>query len=116
MGFLFRTSDSTFYAAPRFVTHIDDPAIAELTKYYSKVLPQSETPGVSIVDMCSSWVLTEYIVQGLNVNPKLPFEDNSFQVITNVVRVDYLTKPLVVFKEMNRILKPRALIVMRFSL
>ncbi|CAA7031705.1 unnamed protein product [Microthlaspi erraticum] len=115
MGFLFRTSDSTFYAAPRFVTHIDDPAIAELTKYYSKVLPQSETPGVSIVDMCSSWVLTEYIVQDLNVNPKLPFEDNSFQVITNVVRVDYLTKPLVVFKEMNRILKPGALVVMSFS-
>lgn len=30
-------------------------------------------------------VLTEYIVQDLNVNPKLPFEDNSFDVITNVV-------------------------------
>ena len=31
-------------------------------------------------------VLTEYVVQDLNVNPKLPFEDNSFDVITNVVR------------------------------
>lgn len=30
-------------------------------------------------------VLTEYAVQDLNVNPKLPFEDNSFDVITNVV-------------------------------
>ncbi|CAA7027526.1 unnamed protein product [Microthlaspi erraticum] len=136
------TSDSTFYEAPRFVTHIDDPAIAALTKYYSKVLPQSETPGASILDMCSSWVshypagykqerivgmgmneqelksnpvLTEYIVQDLNVNPKLPFEDNSFQVITNVVSVDYLTKPLVVFKEMHRILKPGGLAVMSFS-
>lgn len=53
-----RSSDSTFYEAPRFVTHIDDPAIAALTKYYSKVLPESETPGVSILDMCSSWVRT----------------------------------------------------------
>ncbi|KAF3590317.1 hypothetical protein DY000_02027561 [Brassica cretica] len=136
------SSDSTFYEAPRFVTHIDDPAIAALTKYYSKVLPESETPGVSILDMCSSWVshypagykqkrivgmgmneeelkrnpvLTEYIVQDLNINPKLPFEDNSFQVITNVVSVDYLTKPLVVFKEMNRILKPGGLALMSFS-
>jgi len=137
------SSDSTFYEAPRFVTHIDDPAIAALTKYYSKVLPQSDTPGVSILDMCSSWVshyppgyrqerivgmgmneeelkrnpvLTEYIVQDLNLNSNLPFEDNSFQVITNVVSVDYLTKPLEVFKEMNRILKPGGLALMRFSL
>ncbi|XVF49025.1 hypothetical protein PTKIN_Ptkin03bG0235800 [Pterospermum kingtungense] len=48
--------DSLFYEAPRFVTHIDDPAIAALTKYYSEVFPPSKTPGVSILDMCSSWV------------------------------------------------------------
>ncbi|KAJ4708627.1 S-adenosyl-L-methionine-dependent methyltransferase [Melia azedarach] len=117
--------DSMFYGIPRFVTHIDDPAIAALTKYYSEVFPPSNTPGVSILDMCSSWVshfprgykqdrivgmgmneeelkknsvLTDYVVQDLNLNPKLPFEDNSFDVITNVVSVDYLTKPLEVFK------------------
>jgi hypothetical protein len=32
-------------------------------------------------------VLTEYAVRDLNVNPKLPFEDNSFDVITNVVKI-----------------------------
>ncbi|CAI0405807.1 unnamed protein product [Linum tenue] len=136
------SSDSVFYDAPRFVTHIDDPAIAALTKYYSEVLPPSNTPGVSILDMCSSWgqplpkgykqdrivgmgmneeelkrnpILTEYIVQDLNVEPKLPFDDNSFDVITNVVSVDYLTKPLDVFKEMSRILKPGGLAIMSFS-
>ncbi|GAU30922.1 hypothetical protein TSUD_143700 [Trifolium subterraneum] len=139
-NFPLRSSDSTFYEAPRFVTHIDDPAIAALTKYYSKVFPPSNTPGVSILDMCSSWVshfpsgykqerviglgmneeelkrnpvLTEYVVQDLNVNPKLPFGDNSFDVITNVVSVDYLTKPLDIFKEMSRILKPGGLAIMR---
>ncbi|XP_028770262.1 uncharacterized protein LOC114727716 isoform X2 [Neltuma alba] len=132
--------DSLFYEAPRFVTHIDDPAISALTKYYSKVFPPSNTPGVSILDMCSSWVshfppgykqervvglgmneeelkrnpvLTEYVVQDLNVNPRLPFEDNSFDVITNVVSVDYLAKPLDVFKEMCRILKPGGLAMIR---
>uniref|UniRef100_A0A7N0TX25 Methyltransferase type 11 domain-containing protein n=1 Tax=Kalanchoe fedtschenkoi TaxID=63787 RepID=A0A7N0TX25_KALFE len=126
------TPDTVFYESPRFVTHIDDPAISVLTKYYSMVFPPSHTPGISILDMCSSWVshfatgykqerivgmglneqelkrnpvLTEYIVQDLNVKPILPFEDNSFDVITNVVSVDYLTKPLEVFKEMARILK-----------
>lgn len=134
--------DTVFYENPRFVTHIDDPAIAALTKYYSTAFPPSDTPGVSVLDICSSWVshypkgykqsrivgmglneeelkknpvLTEYIVQDLNVNPKLPFEDNAFDVITNVVSVDYLTKPLDVFKEMSRILKPGGLAIMSFS-
>ncbi|XP_047334759.1 uncharacterized protein LOC124938377 [Impatiens glandulifera] len=134
--------DLSFYDAPRFVTHIDDAAIASLTRYYKEVLPPANTPGIAILDMCSSWVshypsrykqdrivgmgmneeelkrnpvLTEYVVQDLNVSPKLPFEDNSFDVITNVVSVDYLTKPLDIFKEMNRILKPGGLAVMSFS-
>ncbi|XP_077243839.1 S-adenosyl-L-methionine-dependent methyltransferases superfamily protein [Tasmannia lanceolata] len=136
------SSDSMFYSAPRFVTHIDDPAIRALTSYYSKVFPPSNTPGICLLDLCSSWVshfpagykqdrivgmgmneeelkrnpvLTEYIVQDLNVNPKLPFEDNSFDVITNVVSVDYLTKPMDVFKEMQRILKPGGVAIMSFS-
>ncbi|GKV14026.1 hypothetical protein SLEP1_g24961 [Rubroshorea leprosula] len=136
------SSDSLFYESPRFVTHIDDPAIAALTKYYSQVFPPSSTPGVSMLDMCSSWVshypkgykqerivgmgmneeelkrnpvLTEYVVQDLNVDPKLPFDDNSFDIITNVVSVDYLTKPLDIFKEMCRILKPGGLAIMSFS-
>ncbi|KAL9253004.1 hypothetical protein AKJ16_DCAP01802 [Drosera capensis] len=134
--------DTLFYESPRFVTHIDDYAIAALTKYYSKVFPPSNTPGVSMLDMCSSWVshfpagykqervvglglneeelkrnpvLTEYVVQDLNVKPLLQFEDRSFDVITNVVSVDYLTKPMEVFKEMCRVLKPGGLAVMSFS-
>ncbi|XP_065864061.1 uncharacterized protein [Euphorbia lathyris] len=50
------TPDSVFYEAPRFVTHIDDPAIAALTKYYSDIFPPNNIPGVSILDICSSWV------------------------------------------------------------
>lgn len=134
--------DTQFYDYPRFVTHIDDYAIAAITKYYSRVFPPSNTPGVSMLDMCSSWVshyprnykqdrivgmgmneeelkrnsvLTDYVVQDLNTNPKLPFEDSSFDIITNVVSVDYLTKPIEVFKEMRRILKPGGLAIMSFS-
>lgn len=55
----YRSPDTLFYESPRFVTHIDDPAIAALTKYYSEVLPPSNTPGVAILDMCSSWVSSE---------------------------------------------------------
>jgi hypothetical protein len=44
--------DTNFYSSPRFVTHIDDPAIASLRSYYATALP---TKG-RILDFCSSWI------------------------------------------------------------
>jgi hypothetical protein len=44
--------DNNFYSSPRFVTHIDDAAIASLQSYYATVLP---TTG-RILDFCSSWI------------------------------------------------------------
>lgn len=35
------SSDFDFYNQPRFVTHIDDPAIGALTKYYADTFPES---------------------------------------------------------------------------
>ncbi|TKX18825.1 hypothetical protein C1H76_9086 [Elsinoe australis] len=46
------SSDSQFYGPPRFVTHIDDAAIASLRKYYDTALPSRGR----ILDFCSSWV------------------------------------------------------------
>merc|ERR1712176_901382 len=59
--------------------------------------------------------LTEWRVQDLNVDPKLPFPDNTFDAVTNAVSVDYLTQPLEVFREIRRVLKPGGLAVMSFS-
>ena len=44
--------DAEFYAFPRFVTHIDDGAIAAVTQAYRESLP----PGGAILDLMSSWV------------------------------------------------------------
>ncbi|KAF2150970.1 hypothetical protein K461DRAFT_205290, partial [Myriangium duriaei CBS 260.36] len=46
------STDSTFYAPPRFVTHIDDAAISSLRIYYDTVLPSRGR----ILDLCSSWI------------------------------------------------------------
>ena len=43
-------------------------------------------------------ILTDFAVKDLNVDPILPYPDNTFDVVTNAVSVDYLTKPLQVFK------------------
>jgi SAM-dependent methyltransferase len=140
------SDDQAFYNQPRFVTHIDDAAIASLTAYYEEEfqsLGLDKKSDIDVLDLCSSWIshlpetvkygkvagvgmnqkelqankqLTEYAVQDLNEDPSLSrFEDNSFDVICNVVSVDYLQKPLEIFQEMNRILRPGGICLMSFS-
>ena len=51
--------------------------------------------GMSRAELEANPVATEpVVVKDLNYRPDLPFEDNSFDIVTNVVSVDYLTKPL----------------------
>ncbi len=130
--------DSVFYSEPRFVTHIDDGAISSIRDYYGSLMQD----GSSVLDLCSSWIshlptgtkfsrvaglgmnaeelsrneqLTEYEVQDLNTNPTLPYDDEAFDFVCNVVSVDYLNKPLEVFREMHRVLKPGGQAIMSFS-
>ena len=59
------SSDRGFYIQPRFVNHIDDHAISELSAYYNDVLPRSGSDPDAVgsgsrlprvLDICSSWV------------------------------------------------------------
>ena len=72
--------------------------------------------GMNEEELAANKQLYMHYTQNLNVNPSLAqFEDNSFDVITNVVSVDYLTKPKEIFEEMHRILRPGGIALMSFS-
>jgi len=123
------TKDTIFYDTPRLCYHIDDAAASALTQYYSENLKESD----DVLDICSSWVshypkdfkggkvvglgmneyelsqnpqLTDFVVKDLNAAPVFPFDDSSFDKVTCVVSVDYLNKPLQIFKEIGRVLRP----------
>lgn len=127
------SADTQFYDSPRFCFHVDDQAVAALTKYYSTAFREWEKP--AILDICASHVshfpadvaeyagrrvalgmneqelsqnkqVSEFVVKDLNEDPTLPFEDNSFDIVTNVVSIDYLTQPMPICKEVARVLKP----------
>lgn len=129
------------YAEPRFVTHIDDMAIRALTEFYAESFPPSGS-GAKLLDVCSSWIshypdgysaarisgtgmnekelqrnsmLSDYSVKDLNQDPTLPYPDGEFDVVTNTVSIDYLTKPLEIMREINRVLKPGGLAICSFS-
>ncbi len=132
------SSDADFYAAPRFVTHIDDATIAALTALYRERIPA----GARVLDIMSSWVshlppdvhyagvaglgmnaeelarnprLTERVVQDLNATPALPWGDGLFDAVLNAVSVQYLTRPIEVFGEVRRVLRPGGLHVVATS-
>lgn len=130
--------DEAFYAAPRFVTHIDAGAIAAVTQLYREWLP----PGGRILDLMSSWVshlpaevayeavaglgmnraelaanprLSDFVVQNLNADPRLPFADGQFDAAGLCVSIDYLADPVNVLRETARVLRPGAPLVVTFS-
>ncbi len=132
------SDDGNFYQQPRLVVHVDDHFIATLGRFLSENLP----PGALILDLMSSYKshlptdyqpgrvvglgmnepelranpqLNEYRVQNLNQNPQLPYTDNSFEVVLNTVSVQYLQRPVEVFREVGRVLKPGGLHIVSFS-
>jgi hypothetical protein len=132
--------DTEFYKFPKLVYHIDEGAVSALTRYYDAQIPD----GSDVLDICSSWVshfprdfptrmkslvgvgiseielacndqLSRHVAQDLNQNPKLPFPDRSFDCVTCVVSFDYLTRPLEVMKEVERVLRPGGQVILSQS-
>jgi SAM-dependent methyltransferase len=130
--------DALFYSAPRFVTHIDDPAIGAVTQLYREHFPA----GGAILDLMSSWVshlppeveyrkvvglgmnaaelaanprLHAWTVQDLNQDPRLPFADEEFDAAGICVSVDYLVRPVEVLRDCGRVLRRGGPLVVTFS-
>ena len=130
--------DDVFYESPRFVTHIDDEAVAAVTQLYREYFP----PRGAILDLMSSWIshlppeiayrevvllgmnreelaanprATEWLVRDLNQEPRLPFSDARFDGAAICVSVDYLARPIEVFRECARVLRRGAPLVITFS-
>ncbi len=112
---------------------------------FESMLEKKNGAKLDVLDLCSSWIshfpteledkyeltagigmneeelaankqLYVHYVQDLNKNPYLTqFEDNSFDIVTNVVSVDYLVKPKEIFEEMHRVLRPGGKALMSFS-
>lgn len=131
------TDDARFYAGPRKVVHIDDGAIAALATLYARTLPST---GV-LLDLMASWrshlpagfrasviglglnreemadnpQLSQGVMHDLNQDPRLPFADQAFDGAMCAVSVQYLVKPVEVFGEVRRVLKPGAPFIVSFS-
>jgi SAM-dependent methyltransferase len=127
--------DEVFYRPPRLVTHIDHCAITGVGALYAEL-----AVGGRVLDLMSSWVshfvdppehltalgmnagelaantaATTRLVHDLNTTPVLPFESDSFDDVVSCVSVDYLIRPVEVFTEVARVLRPGGRFVITFS-
>jgi SAM-dependent methyltransferase len=127
--------DDIFYAWPRLVTHIDDNAIAAVSALYDEVGIVGE-----VLDLMGSWVshfrvapakltvlgmnaeelavnphAAATVVHDLNAEPLLPFKDNAFDAATCCVSVDYLVRPVDVFRDVARVVRSGGPFVCTFS-
>ncbi len=132
------SDDALFYRQPRLVAHIEAASIAAVTQLYREILP----PGDAILDLMSSWishlppemsfarvaglgmsreelvvnpVLSDFVVQNLNLNPILPYIDAEFDAAVICVSVQYLTNPVAVMRELGRVAKTNAPLIITFS-
>jgi SAM-dependent methyltransferase len=132
------SEDELFYEYPRLVVHIDDGAIAKVGEIYANLLPS----GGTILDLMSSWrshlperirpakvvglglnraemqdnpALGEIVVHNVNQNPHMPFADESFDGAVMTVSVQYLTRPIELFADVARVLKPHGPFIVTFS-
>ncbi|MBH62107.1 MAG: methyltransferase type 11 [Alphaproteobacteria bacterium] len=132
------SDDEMFYAVPRLVTHINDGAINALSGFYAS-MPE---PGTRVLDLMSSCVshlpngvayeevvglgmnhaelkanpqLSRYVVHNLNRDPRLPFGDQSFDACLIAVSIQYLVRPAEVFRDVGRVLKAGAPMIVSYS-
>lgn len=130
-------ADKLFYCEPRLVQHLDGCVRGQIAEVYARFL----TPGMRVLDLMSSWVshlpdpidlhvtglglnaaelaqnprLAERTVHDLNETPALPYPDAHFDAVVCTASVEYLVRPLEVFREVRRVLKPGAPFVLTFS-
>jgi SAM-dependent methyltransferase len=132
------SEDEEFYRWPRRVVHIDDRAIATIGEIYASRIK----PGSEILDLMSSWrshlpaemrptrvtglglnseemrdnpSLTEVVVHNVNREPRMPFPDRSFDAVVMTVSVQYLTRPIKIFSDVGRVLRPDGPFIVTFS-
>ena len=130
--------DSKFYSTPRMVHHLDSRARSTVRDIHDNYLKNRESTldlmaswdshlsetfsasrltvlGMNMEELKSNALADECICQDINENPSLPFREEEFGNIICTSSVEYLTKPLEIFNEIARVLKPGGICVMTFS-
>ncbi|KAI0558245.1 Methyltransferase [Gracilaria domingensis] len=71
--------------------------------------------GMNQVELSRNPALSSYVVQDLNQQPQLPFEDASFDLVCCAMSIDYITQPRELMSEVSRVLRKNGIVAFSFS-
>ncbi len=131
--------DALFYETNRLVQHLDEEALRTVSEVIGRVvthpspdildlmashdshLPAGLNPGtvtglgLNERELAANQALTDFVLHDLNREPALPFAEDSFDAVICTVSVDYMTKPVEVFRDVRRVLRPGGVFLVIFS-
>jgi ubiquinone/menaquinone biosynthesis C-methylase UbiE len=128
--------DPDFYTTPRKLMHVDGVCSARMAAFYRKHLHD----GDKVLDLMAAWqshlgdfagevtglgmnaeemednsALKSFAVHDLNDEPRLPFDDDTFDAVINTVSIEYLVQTRAVLADVYRVLKPGGKLLITFS-
>ena len=71
--------------------------------------------GMNADELAANPQAAAWVVHDLNAEPVLPFGEEAFDAVVCCVSVDYLVRPIEVFADVARVLRPGGLFVVTFS-
>jgi SAM-dependent methyltransferase len=129
--------DAEFYAQPRMLQHLDARALQTVNALYQRLIPKQAAVldvmashdshlqnvslsvlhvlGMNAEELAANALASTRTVQDLNQRETLPCASNSLDAVVCTVSVEYLRRPLIVFAEVLRALKPGGVFVLTFS-
>lgn len=132
------TEDPRFYEFPRLLLHVDEATSRELAAWFATNLPAdgdildlmsawaSHLPaaprfrtvvglGMNAVELRENPALTGGLIADINARPALPFRDAAFDACLISFSIQYLIRPVEVFAEIGRVLRPGGALHVAYS-
>ena len=132
------TPDTQYYQNPEPIETLDSLALSAIEDFLAGLI----RPGAAILDLMAgsdshikpdlqpsrivgigldakeldaNTALTERIVQDLNGEDPLPFEEDAFDAALITLAIEYMTKPVEIFQEIARVLKSGGPLIVTYS-
>lgn len=128
--------DALFYQHPRLASHLDEEARERARSWYESLMPpggrvldllagiDSHLPahlahvvgiGLNAEELARNPRVDEAVLHDVNRDPTLPCPEATFDAAVCTVSVQYLTRPIELFREVGRVLRQGAPFVVAFS-
>jgi SAM-dependent methyltransferase len=71
--------------------------------------------GLNLEELAANPRLDAFVIQNLNVEPRLPFDSGEFDAVGICQSIDFLAQPIEVLREVGRVLEPGGTLAVAYA-